>query len=146
MSDATGYPAVASRFSLEIDSGLTIAGWTKVEGLGAEVVMETREEGGTNDFVHQLPTRVKYPNIKLTRPVDEDSAEILKWISEFRTGFAVGQTCEIQAQGEDGEKMISWKIRGIIPVRWTGPQLDANTSNIATETLEIAHHGFLGDK
>ena len=41
------------------------------EGLGVEVVLESREEGGNNGFVWQFPTRLKYPNIKLTRPVEQ---------------------------------------------------------------------------
>ena len=36
--------------------------------------MEQREEGGNNGFVWQLPTRMKYTNIKLSRPIGPDSA------------------------------------------------------------------------
>ena len=35
--------------------------------------MEQREEGGNNGFVWQLPTRIKYTNVKLSRPVGKDS-------------------------------------------------------------------------
>ena len=28
------------------------------------------------------------------------------------------------------------------PVKWQGPGLNASSNNAATETLEIAHHGF----
>ena len=28
-------------------------------------------------------------------------------------------------------------------VRWTGPSLNPDSPKVATETLEIAHHGFL---
>ena len=44
------------------------------EGLGLEVVIEQREEGGNNGFVWQLPTRIMYSNVKLSRPVGKDSA------------------------------------------------------------------------
>jgi len=30
-----------------------------------------------------------------------------------------------------------------VPVRWTGPSLNVESPKIATETIEIAHHGFL---
>jgi hypothetical protein len=28
-------------------------------------------------------------------------------------------------------------------VRWSGPQLSPDSPKVATETLELAHHGFL---
>jgi phage tail-like protein len=44
----------------------------------------------------------------------------------------------------DNSKPIwQWDLTGVIPVRWTGPSLSAESAKIATETLELAHHGFL---
>jgi D-ribose pyranose/furanose isomerase RbsD len=34
-------------------------------------------------------------------------------------------------------------LDGVFPVRWTAPQLDVSASQGATETLELAHNGFL---
>jgi hypothetical protein len=31
----------------------------------------------------------------------------------------------------------------VVPVRWTGPALNLDSPKVATETIEIAHHGFL---
>ena len=31
----------------------------------------------------------------------------------------------------------------MIPVRWTGPSLNPESPKVATETVELAHHGFL---
>ena len=31
----------------------------------------------------------------------------------------------------------------VFPVRWSGPNLDIDTAKVATETLELAHNGFL---
>ena len=44
------------------------------EGLGVEVVLEQREEGGFNGQVWQLPTRLKYPNIKLKAELQADDS------------------------------------------------------------------------
>ena len=48
--------------------------------------MEQREEGGNNGLVWQLPTRMKYTNIKLTRPIGPDSAKLTKWIVKALNG------------------------------------------------------------
>ena len=36
-----------------------------------------------------------------------------------------------------------WKFKRGIPVKWTGPALNASQSNIAIESLEIAHEGLV---
>ena len=43
----------------------------------------------------------------------------------------------------DRKVVATWGLVGVIPVRWTGPSLNLDTPKVATETLEIAHHGFL---
>ena len=58
----------------------------QLRGPGLEVVIEQREEGGNNGFVWQLPTRMKYTNVKLTRPVGEDTAKITKWFASMVNG------------------------------------------------------------
>ncbi|MBN8881175.1 MAG: phage tail protein, partial [Salana multivorans] len=113
------------------------------EGLAVEVVMETREEGGNNDFVHQLPTRLRYPNIKLTRPLGKDAAKVAAWVSSVASGYQ-RRTCQITVFTTDGRQVASWSLQGVVPVRWTGPQLQEDSAKVLTEQLEIAHHGFTG--
>ena len=36
-----------------------------------------------NGFVHQLPGRIKYTNVKLTRPVNADTAKIAAWFASM---------------------------------------------------------------
>jgi hypothetical protein len=43
----------------------------------------------------------------------------------------------------DGTVVATWGLLDVIPVRWTGPSLNPDSPKVATETLEIAHHGFL---
>ena len=109
---------------------------------GLEVVIEQREEGGNNGFVWQLPTRIKYGNVKLTRPVGKDSAKLTAWLASFATGVK-RQTATITAETGDGEIVASWSLDGVIPVRWSGPSLNPDSPKVATETIELAHHGFL---
>jgi phage tail-like protein len=114
------------------------------EGLGIEVVMEQREEGGNNGMVWQLPTRLKYSNIKLSRPIGPDSAKLTQWIIMALNGLKP-TTGEIQAMDTEGTPVVKWHLKDVVPVRWTGPSLNADSPKIFTETLEIAHHGFTVD-
>jgi phage tail-like protein len=41
---------------------------------------------------------------------------------------------------------MSWELKGIVPTKWSITGFDASASKVATETLELAHHGFLDDE
>ena len=119
-----------------------LGAFSSCDGLGCEFVMEQREEGGNNGMVWQLPTRIKYSNIKLSRPVTAASAQITKWFASLASGIE-RKTATIEARTLEGKVIASWALEGVVPVRWSGPQLSADSPKVATETLELAHHGFL---
>jgi len=119
-----------------------LGAFSSCDGLGCEFVMEQREEGGNNGMVWQLPTRIKYSNIKLSRPITEASAQITKWFASLASGIE-RKTATIEARTLEGKVIASWALEGVVPVRWSGPQLSPDSPKVATETLELAHHGFL---
>lgn len=134
-------PAVSVCFMVEIDN-ISLGSFNSCEGLGCEVVMEQREEGGNNGYVWQLPTRIKYSNIKLTRPVTRDTELVTRWLAGMLGGIP-RKTAHISAMTVDGSVVARWSLMDVVPVRWSGPSLNPETVKVATETLEIAHHGFL---
>ncbi|MFF9358172.1 phage tail protein [Streptomyces sp. NPDC014741] len=110
-------------------------------GLGAEVELEQYAEGGNNGFTWQLPGRITWTNITLTRPVTTDTLKIARWLNDTiqRVERKDG---EIVALRPDLSRIISWQVQGIVPVRWQGPSFDPASSQPAIETLEIAHEGL----
>ncbi|MCG7528721.1 phage tail protein [Streptomyces sp. OfavH-34-F] len=111
-------------------------------GLGAEVEVEQYAEGGNNGFAWQLPGRITWTNITLTRPVTADTLKIARWLSET-TQRVERKDGEIVALRPNLTRIISWQIQGIVPVRWQGPSFDPASSQAAIETLEIAHEGLV---
>jgi phage tail-like protein len=134
--------AVAVCFVVKIDDE-SLGSFSSCDGLGCEFVMEQREEGGNNGMVWQLPTRIKYSNVKLSRPVTKDSATVVKWLSGMAAGVR-RKTATIEARTLGGDVIARWSLVDVVPVRWSGPQLSGDSPKVATETLELAHHGFLG--
>jgi phage tail-like protein len=132
--------AVSVCYVVKLD-GEDLGTFASCEGLGCEVVMETREEGGNNGMVWQLPTRLKYPNIKLTRNLGRDTEKIAKWFAGMATGYQ-RRTGTVEAMRADGSLIATWELREVVPVRWSGPSLSPDQSKVVTETIEIAHHGF----
>jgi hypothetical protein len=41
---------------------------------------------------------------------------------------------------------VEWDLKNVMPVRWSITGFDAGASRVATETLELAHLGFLADE
>src|ERR687888_1071690 len=106
MSEITLDPAVTVCFQVKID-GHDLGTFTGCEGLGVEVVIEQREEGGNNGFVYQLPGRIKYSNVKLTRAVTSDGARLLaQWFAKMAKHGIERTTAHIVALSTDGEKEI----------------------------------------
>jgi phage tail-like protein len=136
-------PAVTVCFSVTIDDD-ELGSFNSCEGLGVEVVLEQREEGGNNGFVWQIPTRLKYSNVKLSRPICNDTSAVMSWLAEMTTGVTV-RTAHISAMAAEGSIVATWSLFGVIPVRWTGPSLNLDSPKVAIETLELAHHGFVSE-
>jgi phage tail-like protein len=139
--ETTRDPAVAYMFKVKID-GQELGLWNSFEGLAMETTIEAREEGGNNQFVHQLPGRLKYGNVRISRPIGPDSSKVAAWLSGMAGGVR-RTTAVITALGPDNREVVSWSLDGVVPVRWTGPSFSVESLKVAVETLELAHHGFL---
>jgi phage tail-like protein len=136
-------PAVTVCFLVTID-GVDLGLFNTCDGLGVEVNVETRQEGGNNGFAYQFPGPLKYTNIKLTRPLNADSARIAQWISSVGPGLQ-RSTGQVQAMTLGGQTVCTWNLQGVMPVKWSGPQFNTESPKLAIETLELAHHGFLSN-
>ena len=127
-------------FKLSID-GQNLGLFNGCDGLSSQVEIEQHQEGGNNGFVWQLPTRVTFSTIRLTRPLTPDTTKVAKWISSVQTGIK-RPTAQITALRADGSQVARWGLIDVLPVSWQGPTLDPASPAVATEVLEIAHHGF----
>ncbi|GAA1879377.1 phage tail protein [Streptantibioticus ferralitis] len=133
-------------FATSVFFRLTIGGndlgdFATCSGLGAQVEIEQYAEGGNNGFSWQLPGRITWSNITLTRAVTADTTKIARWLDEI-VRRVEPKDGEIVALRPDLSRIVSWQVLGIVPVRWQGPSFDPGNSQAAVETLEIAHAGL----
>ena len=133
-------PAVALQFRVVID-GIDIGVFSACEGLTAEYEVEEIKEGGNNTFIHRLPGRMKYQNLKLTRAVDAESYKLASWFSGL-TSAVETHTAQVTAKDGWQQTLGKWSFTGVWPVKYTGPQFNATTNGTANEVLELAHTGF----
>jgi len=138
-------PALSLRFDVVVDGvgGSTQLGtFTACQGLAAEYEVMEYPEGGENGFVHRIPGRLRYPNLVLSRALDASSGTVAAWFAEQQQGVQ-RTTAVVTAYDTAGQRVASWSLRDVCPVRWSGPVFNAAGSGVATETLELAHHGFV---
>ena len=140
MAGTSDQTAIALYFHVRIDD-VDLGQFMGCDGLGMDVETEDRIEGGNNGYVWKLPVRIKYSNVKFTRPISSESAKVAAWLSKLAT--VVRRTsAEIVALTPEGKRLVTWHLTGVIPVKWTGPSFSAESPKVAQETLEIAHNGF----
>lgn len=122
-------------------ANVLLGGFSECTGL--EMTMEIHEykEGGVNEFVHKFATRTNYSNITLKRGVSFND-ELWGWYHKYLQGRGTRRHGIITLMNEMGIPVKGWFFKKGIPLRWSGPQLNANQSAVAVESLEIAHQGL----
>jgi phage tail-like protein len=120
----------------------TIGMFTRCSGLELNIDVLQYAEGGNNEFVHQLPGQLRYPNLVLTRGLTKEDA-VLKWFAATRNQAQLKEVT-ITFQTHKQQPLRTFTFANAFPVRWSGPSSQAGTAEIAHETLEIAHGGLEG--
>ena len=150
-SEAFVRPPFTGRFLFEVD-GVQIGAFTEVQGLEADVSVEEIEEGGQNQFVHRLPGRISWPNLTFRRGVT-DSDNLFAWLQESagdqfaRNGNRLTRkSAAVTLVSDKGERLRAWELAAAFPVKWRGPSFAATSNDVASEELEVAHHGFRSTK
>ena len=132
-------PVGELRFKVTLP-GRDLGRFRECTGLAAEIEVKDYNEGGVNDRVHKLPTRMKYPNLVLKRGVTYEDA-LLKWLWQTQQK-AERVNVTVELMGPDARPVRSWVFAEAFPIKWAGPNLNSTSNQVATETLEIVHAGL----
>ncbi|MEC0213180.1 phage tail protein [Paenibacillus ehimensis] len=130
----------AFRFMVELD-GMLVAGFSEVSGLQSELEYEEVAEGGVNGYTHRLPKGAKSPPIVLKRGITK-SSDLWDWYFSAAGGKVKRKSGSIIMYDASWQEMIRWNFFGCYPVKWTGPELSASSSEVAVETIELVHNGL----
>jgi len=115
-----------------------VAGFAECSGLESTLEVEEYKEGGVNDRVHRFPSRFSFANITLKRGITLDPM-LRDWHLSLLRGRTQRRDGLIVLLNEQRLPVLAWKFERGLPVKWTGPGLNASQSGASIETLEIAH-------
>ena len=129
-------------FLVEID-GIVRAAFHEASGLDSSIDVVEHREGGDNITPRKYPGQVKFSNLTLKWGLAEDK-DLYDWHRQWATGDAGAQrkNGSVVLLDRAGQEKVRWNFFGAWPAKWTGPSFSAEASDMAIETLEIAHEGL----
>ena len=137
-------PLQVFNFHIEIE-GLVTAGFSECSGLQAEIEAQSYLEGGVNGFEHQFWGRTKYPRLVLKRGLTQIDG-LWNWYWEVTQGKVRRKNGTIYLQDGGHRPVFAWHFMQALPVKWTGPELRADSATVAFETVEVVHQGLRWEK
>lgn len=140
-------------FNVTVD-GLELGDWSACSGLDITTKLHKEHNPGEYTTEQILFADVSYGTVKLKRAMDRNSANVRRWVLDrfayYRQPawnplgrFIGGETAVITLLDAGRRPVTTWQLRNVYPVGLKGPDMSATTSAVATETLEIAHEGFM---
>lgn len=138
-------PYGAFNYVVNFDGGEIFGGFSDVSGIGTEMtVAEYRNGNEKENHVRKVGGVHKVSDVTLKRGI-VNSGSLWDWIRETRTaGPDAQKTVSITLLDEAQEPVQSWVLRGVIPMKYTGPTLAGKGGgDVAMEELVLSAEGFV---
>lgn len=118
-----------------------VGGFSECTGIEMAMAPEEYKEGGRNGGLLKFPTRVTWSNLTLKRGL-ANSTELWDWHYGFAIGEGKRRDGMITLLDEQRSTRCIWYFTRGLPIKYSGPALNATQNNVAIETIEIAHEGL----
>lgn len=121
-----------------------LGGFSEVSGLSNEFTLAEYRNGNDKEMhVRRIPGLHKVGDVTLKRGI-VNSEDLWSWIEQVRTASVGGQRdVVITLNDEAGQRVQSWTLRRCIPMKYTGPTLNAKGGgDVAMEELVLAPEGI----
>ncbi len=135
--------------------GRYVAGVSRVSGLRRHTEVVEHREGGDPSAIHKSPGLTRYAPIVLERGITHD-LEFEQWADKaWKLGAGSGNEVSlrdfrkdltIELYNEAGQLVIGYRVYRAWVSQYTAlPELSANATEVAIETLVLEHEGFERD-
>lgn len=140
-------PYGAFNFIVNFDGGELFGGFSDVSGIGTELtVAEYRFGNDRENHVRKVAGVHKVADVTLKRGI-LNSKSLFDWMVDARTkGPAAQRSVTVTLLDEAHQPVQSWVLRGVIPMKYTGPTLAGKGGGevameevvLSAEALELA--------
>ena len=133
-------PYGAFNFTVSFDGSESFGGFSDVSGIGNEIaIAEYRFGNDLENHVRKVAGITKCDDVTLKRGI-LDSKTLFDWIDQARTqGPDAQKTVKITLQDEAQNPVQSWLLRGVVPMKYTGPTLAAKGGgDVAMEEIVLS--------
>ncbi len=133
-------PYGAFNYLVNFDGGEIFGGFSDVSGIGTEVtVAEYRNGNDKENHVRKVAGIHKVSDVTLKRGI-LNSKTLFDWISQTRTqGPAAQRNVTITLLDEAHTPVQTWVLRGVIPMKYTGPTLAGKGGgDVAMEEIALS--------
>ena len=138
-------PYGAFNYIVNFDGGEIFGGFSDVSGIGTELtVAEYRNGNEKENHVRKVAGVHKVSDVTLKRGII-NSKSLWEWLNQARTaGPAAQKTVSITLLDEAQAPVQSWVLRGVIPMKYTGPTLAGKGGgDVAMEELVLSAEGLV---
>jgi len=138
--DVTSTSDILKSAALSLVGDVLLGGFSECSGLEMSLAVHDHEEGGNNGATLRFPGRVTWSNIILKRGLTPNT-ELWNWHYGFVTGTGKRRNGVITLMDSLHVPSAIWYFQNGLPVKYTGPTMDAAAKAVAMESVTIAHEG-----
>lgn len=136
------WPLPKFHFKVEVEGGIT-ASFQEVSGLDVEVdVMEYRHGDSPEFSTIKMPGLVKGSDVTLKKGTFTGDVAFFDWFNEIQMNTIERKTVQIMLLNEKGDSEIIWTLTNAFPKQIQGTDLNSSSSDVAVESLVLAHEGI----
>lgn len=136
------WPVPKFHFMVEF-TGLGEIAFQEVTGLDTEYdVIEYRAGSSKTFSTVKMPGLKKASDITLKKGMFKDDTKLLDYFHSVKMNTIERQNVTIKLLDEEHSPLFTWSVENAWPKQVTSPDLNAESSEVAIETLVLAHEGL----
>jgi phage tail-like protein len=132
-------PSTGSTTPVPLCSGA----FSECTGLEATMEVKVIKEGGRNYGVIQRSGPVSFATVILKRGMTT-TRDLYNWFELVGNGaYAYRLAATVTMFDPSGKGVLSWKLEKAIPVKFKAAELNAKSTEVGVEELQLAHEGLV---
>lgn len=139
-------PAYNYRVTIQTDGESKVISFAEVSGLGIAYEAVTYKHGLSFLMGHKIIPGMRQPiKLSLKKGLVKDKDFLQTWIDKTYTDpfyTKSKRNIVIDLCDENGDAVIRWKVQRAMPTKLDAPTFDANSNEVAIQTMDFIAHGL----